>query len=460
MKKCLLLFLCLLLAGCQSADSKQQATPGELVLSPYNEEKLEERSQNVTIYTYNEKRDKLTSSVVTAPAQSGMNKANAALTALFDQHAGFSFVKAEDGNPAYHLTITNKIAIVQIKNSCPNTDPFTRLKLHMSVVNTLCNQESIDYVIAYAGKEELGGSAYLGPSRFYDGYLQDLYHDLYQKEKGEQDTVITVPLFFADKNQSLILPEARQLSVSPKRAEECIRAAIFLMMNGPVNTSDFRQTLSADLLVQSVRVAGDHMTIDLSRSPATNLLSQEQLAYGAMTMTIRFLYPQLSAITFTVNGQPVATADYAQMIGCNTTLYLTKQDTGSLTPVTRAIPIAQYNDPAATIRQLLLGPTDADGQAIQTVFPQGLGENDLLSCRIVGNTAVVDFRRSFYEQAKDMDAAAESLMVYAMVNSLSNIEQVMQVQFLIEGQRFPSVAGHIDYSRPLIPNPGLILKQS
>ena len=138
-------------------------------------------------------------------------------------------------------------------------------------------------------------------------------------------------------------------------------------------------------------------------------------------------------------------------------LYFARKDRTSLTAINRAVPAGQYNNPILIVENLLSGPTSNDeGFA---VFPKGFSRYDFNSCTIINNTAIIDFKATFFDNSKSLDKTAESVLVYSIVNSLIQIEQVKKVQFLIEGQKFDTITGNIFYNEPLMENPGLVLKQ-
>jgi spore germination protein GerM len=73
-------------------------------------------------------------------------------------------------------------------------------------------------------------------------------------------------------------------------------------------------------------------------------------------------------------------------------------------------------------------------------------------------TAYVDFSREFAENAA-FGASSEMAAVYAVVNTVAvNEKTVKQVSLLIEGGERETLGGHIDLSRPLLPQYSLVAK--
>ena len=72
-----------------------------------------------------------------------------------------------------------------------------------------------------------------------------------------------------------------------------------------------------------------------------------------------------------------------------------------------------------------------------------------------GSTAVVDLSAQFAEACRALSAEEEYLAVYAVVNTLTEISEIDQVQFLIDGQEVEYLSS-LNISGPLLRNTGLI----
>jgi len=79
---------------------------------------------------------------------------------------------------------------------------------------------------------------------------------------------------------------------------------------------------------------------------------------------------------------------------------------------------------------------------------------DLLSVEVQGSCAIVNFSENF-ENYYPEDAVRERLMIYSIVNTLTQDPTIHQVQILVEERRVGAI-GSIDLTNPLIRNPGLI----
>ena len=89
------------------------------------------------------------------------------------------------------------------------------------------------------------------------------------------------------------------------------------------------------------------------------------------------------------------------------------------------------------------------------IFPKGIDNDDLLAVSISGDIAYVDFSTTL-KLACDYDAAKESIFIYAIVNTLTELKTIKKVQILIDGEVQETLCGHLSIEKPLLPNPGII----
>ena len=94
------------------------------------------------------------------------------------------------------------------------------------------------------------------------------------------------------------------------------------------------------------------------------------------------------------------------------------------------------------IEELIKGP-----QAVYlrpTLPPQ----TRLLGADISGVTAVVNFSKEFQTNHPG-GSAGETMTIQSIVNTLTTINGVERVQFMVEGRRIESLAGHYDLTAPM-----------
>ncbi len=101
------------------------------------------------------------------------------------------------------------------------------------------------------------------------------------------------------------------------------------------------------------------------------------------------------------------------------------------------------------VRELIKGPVK---QGLQRTIPEG---TRLLSLSVADRVATVNFSGEFQSRHWG-GSAGETFTVYSVVNTLTLLEGIEKVQFLVEGVKLESLAGHIDIRGPLGPNRSLV----
>lgn len=104
------------------------------------------------------------------------------------------------------------------------------------------------------------------------------------------------------------------------------------------------------------------------------------------------------------------------------------------------------SEPAAVISALLTqmvdGPTRQS--VLFPVFPLG---TRLLGVEVIDGVAYVDFSGEILDQS--VGSPVESAVVEAIARTVIEVGGVRAVQILVGGETIPSLAGHVDLSRPI-----------
>lgn len=110
-------------------------------------------------------------------------------------------------------------------------------------------------------------------------------------------------------------------------------------------------------------------------------------------------------------------------------LYFKNNETNSIIPEARCIDVKElYNEPYKyLIEQLIKGP---ESDKLSCIIPNGTKVN---SCTIKENIVYVDLSKEFIENAKE-GIDEESMIVYSIVNTLTELNEVSEVKILIEGE--------------------------
>lgn len=93
------------------------------------------------------------------------------------------------------------------------------------------------------------------------------------------------------------------------------------------------------------------------------------------------------------------------------------------------------------VRELIAGP---QGEGHGKTIPDG---TKLLSLDVVDGVAFVNFSREFQTNHWG-GSSGEAMTIFSVVNTLTEDPAITAVQFLVEGQRIESLAGHFDATVP------------
>lgn len=99
---------------------------------------------------------------------------------------------------------------------------------------------------------------------------------------------------------------------------------------------------------------------------------------------------------------------------------------------------------------VLLSDKPKDPKLISNV-PEG---TRLLGLKISDGVATADFSREIAKRGQG--SYDELMLVYSIVNTLTEFKEIKKVQFLVEGQRVITFSGHMDLEDPLKRNETLL----
>ena len=110
-------------------------------------------------------------------------------------------------------------------------------------------------------------------------------------------------------------------------------------------------------------------------------------------------------------------------------LYFKNIETNSLIAEAKAIDVKElYQDPYTyLINMLIAGP---ESEKLESAIPEGTKIN---SCTLKGNTVYVDLSKEFIDNAP-ASITEESIAVYSIVNTLTELNEVTGVKILINGE--------------------------
>lgn len=110
-------------------------------------------------------------------------------------------------------------------------------------------------------------------------------------------------------------------------------------------------------------------------------------------------------------------------------LYFKNIETNSLIAEAKCIDVKDLSKDAYSylINLLIAGP---ESEKLESAIPEGTKVN---SCTLKGNTVYVDLSKEFIDNAPS-GIEEESMIVYSIVNTLTELNEVSNVKFLINGE--------------------------
>lgn len=135
--------------------------------------------------------------------------------------------------------------------------------------------------------------------------------------------------------------------------------------------------------------------------------------------------------------------------------------------VTIYFPTPDATGLVATQRSIEVTETTSE-KVIEGIFkeftnpPSGLvaplpGETELLEVKINDGVATINLSNAFRENFEG-GATGEQMILYSIVNSLTELQDVNSVEFLLNGELKAAILGGLDTSTPVSANESLIVK--
>ena len=360
--------------------------------------------------------------------------------------------------------------------------PSERFILKLALANTLTDYFSIKYVNVFYNGLSDGLGQYPHPlqskitgvwTEEYDDILSN--HIASAKENADDSIslgiVLETPLYFMDASGEYLLPEVREVTYSDT---DYLTTLIGELAKGPRNSFIYQASVAKDLSLSEMTPIwtyadeGDSLSLDFAAPPVSG--ENNQKSYLALAYTLTSFFPNLKTIYFSVAGEPVTvtgagfdlsdgiTRDEAfEHLAGGIDLYFRQRGENLLVKVNRMVKEDQVWSASGRLYELIDGPKETESDMAVDVFPEGITEDDILSTSISQTTLVVDFSANFKEKCQSLSVNEEMLLVFSMVNTLTSMNGVNSVQFLVEGERSETLAGHLYFADIFISNPGIEL---
>ena len=134
-----------------------------------------------------------------------------------------------------------------------------------------------------------------------------------------------------------------------------------------------------------------------------------------------------------------------------TAIYMVDVDKERLVPVTVGLPEGSLEEQIRAVVKELASAEETDSRV--RCIPAG---SALRNVAVEDGTAILDFDRGFTDADLWSGSGTESLRVWGLVNSVTELRNLRKVRVLSEGEAIESLGGHVELTDPLPRDASLI----
>ena len=498
---CLLCCFALLLTGCVS---REVASSAGVTLPPAQSgHTAPENDVNQTyeqrVLLYLPSRDGTQLMAVPQEAAFSLSRHSAqTLCEMLFAHPGSEAVSPVGGEVTLSLNDTDAVevsggvATVSLAASALRLSHEQLFLVGQALANTLCQFGDLQYVnVLIAGVQPGLNIAATLPAGSFQPNTREELATLWERASAPKTTArrsFSASLYYPAPSGKGVLCEDRTLAFSeltlPAMARtllEALAAGAEYLPGAPRCPELTRYLLEDPALVE----AGGQRRLTLQFGESLNAALIEagitrSVMMASLVYTLTTFLPGLDGVEISIGGERISTLtpsgtyngvgetiyftdglmrrrDFNGFLLAQCTLYFADSQ-GKLSAVFRPIPYYETRSARALIQQLMLGPQPFDSQTgLSSVLPRGLREADLLGAALDGDTLVLNFSGNLTELAAGMNGDQERRMVYALVNTLTEIPGVKRVSFFILGRQPDTFAGAVYLPGDFLPNYNLIL---
>lgn len=268
------------------------------------------------------------------------------------------------------------------------------------------------------------------------------------QEEGEYQ------VYYLNMDMTKIVPE--EYDSSGATGDELIQELLDKLGSAP-KSSKFRQTIPANVMMEWFQVRNSCLYINFSDSYKNLTPTEEVLIRAAIVRTL-LQVPGVSLVSFRVNDEPLLNSD-GVMVGSmtsdsfvenpgkqingsvvtNLTLYFANKDGTELVKETREVHYStNISLEKLVIEQLIEGPKKSGANA---TMPSG---TKIISISTVDGVCYVNLSDTFKNQSA---LITEEVLLYSIVNSLTELSGITKVQISINGDTKGSIRYAYDLSK-------------
>lgn len=368
-----------------------------------------------------------------------------------------------------------------------------------AIANTLCQWGDIKYVNVLVSSVQPGldvGASV--PAGCFTQNLSDTIDMLSSyarplSQTGEDRRFSTAAtLYYPSYSGKGILAETRVLNFASRNKASLAETLLDALSSGAqtLSTVPAVPMLSAYLerepQIASVAATGGQQVI-LHFKQAFNdaLISAgipRSVMMAALTYTVTTFVPGISGVTVHIGDELVSAlvpsgiyegagdtiafegglmrrSSFSAFLLSQCTLYFSDGE-GRLCAVQRPVPYYQTRSVRYLVNCLMEGPQPFDSKnGMKRVLPETLKDADLLGASVSDRRALLNFSKGLQDSCKEYSESEERLMIYAVVNTLTELPDITGTVFFIGGAQPDSLCGHLYLPGEFMRNMSLVREQ-
>lgn len=491
----LLMAALLSVCGSCSTPQTQYAAPS---ISPIDEK--EAQIVSVTLYYYNTTGDRRTVHR-SATLAAGESRAALVVESVLDKdwsdemnQAPEDWAVAFDANDMgmelYSVEVSGNTANVDLHSmegaSIPQMDQ--RIKCRVSIANSLIETLGVSYVNVFFNGQpmDIDGRP-LGAMAWYEGSPEEYYDEIIGYRERIAPYSIYATLYFPDATGNFLVMETQLLELNDLRGGEVVEA----LLQGPTTEGlvsiASRQLESYSNLVsigsegqEAIDEEQQEEVASPTNSPVfvtegTDIVSQKSarrveisLAQGenplsgaAVVCSLMTLYSDISSVSVKFDDTQVAEeetlAQYQDKLGAFVAPYALTDGAEMLYRWRTIVPQSEADNPSTLLFAATEAQPDAGNLPILTedkAAVQDVAVSGHTAIVKLEGTAVNETGQTLTEEWAELPTSTLRLKIYSIVNTLTQIQGVKQVQIQIDGWEGDSI-GTISLRSPLLANTAL-----
>ena len=390
------------------------------------------------------------------------------------------------GTHLLNIERSGNAAVVNLSIEARNAENEQQIFwMHQSVADTLVGLDGIEYVnVMVADRSECPYDVPMGAQGEGGEDLAGAWahlnadQELLGQKDGEMSPVErNAVLYYPSRDGKYIAPVVSTVSIT---GDDRITPLIEALFSAP-EAGCLRSPFPANSSVLTARPeiveteAGRHMARLAFDANLIAALERDGLnawqTFASLTYTLTGFLPEVDGLIvligdgqltraerdgqeLTFTGGEMSRASYPDAVCRLAVSYMSASD-GGLLRLERPLDRLSAVSPRAILNELFMGPAAWETGASR-VLPDGVTIDDILGIRIADGEATVNLSSNFYRCCQSLTAQQERNMIYAMVNSLTELQQVRAVRFQVEGETVDHLVSSLMLRGPLMRNPGLI----